>query len=230
MMHGEPDDSADVREARRLLATEWRVDTDAILEGARRLIAQGPRYADEAARRLALVFTDNHHPGSARRIEAARLRAALGGDHLLGAMGSLRLVVNEYRGYGEEPDNIDGACAPARLAPEYRAEGAWVLRRMLGGHVGRLDDGDRAYALPRLAELRGLVLMPELPGEGRDFPAHGLAHGVEARWLEGRGTVAGRQAGRQAGPALVVREPRASYGRGCHRRRIHLAARRRPVR
>ncbi|MGV4980891.1 hypothetical protein ACVB8X_32490 [Streptomyces sp. NRAIS4] len=191
-MDGEPVEAEEVREARRLLGTEWRVDADAILEGARRLIALGPQYTDEAARRLGLVFTSNHHLGSDRRIEAARIRAGLGGDHLVGAVGALRLVVNEYRGYVEESDNIDGAYALARLAPEYMAEGAWELRRMLGGCVGRLDDWDRAYALPCLAELRGPGLMPELPDEGRDFPGHGLAREAETRWLEGWGTVEGR--------------------------------------
>ncbi|MFI2205413.1 hypothetical protein ACH47Z_32455 [Streptomyces sp. NPDC020192] len=191
MTDGEHGESAEVREARRLLATEWRTDADAILEGARRLIALGPRYAEEAVTRLGLVFSSNQHVGSARRIEAARIRASLGGDHVKGAAGSLRLVAHEYRGYVEQWENIDGAYALARLAPQYVAQGAWLLRDMLCSSVQHLDDWDRAYALPRLAALRGAGFPPELPYEGREFPVHGLAHGAEERWLEGWGTVKG---------------------------------------
>lgn len=101
-------------------------------------------------------------------------------------------MVNEYRGYVEQADNIDGAYALARLAPKYMAEGAWELRRMLCSSVHHLDDWDRAYAFPRLAELRGPGLTPRLPDAVRDFPGHGLVHGAEERWLEGWGTVKGR--------------------------------------
>ncbi|MEU6508953.1 hypothetical protein [Streptomyces sp. NPDC046942] len=192
MTNGEHDDSADVREARRLLDTEWRVDADAILEGARRLIALGPRYSGEAATRLGLVFTSNQHVGTARRIEAARIRASLGGDHVKGAAGSLRLVANEYRGYVEQWENIDGAYALARLAPQHVGEGAALLRSFLSSSGHHLDDWDRAYALPRLAVLRGSGLQPELPYEGQEFPVHGLAYGAAERWLEGWGTVEGK--------------------------------------
>ncbi|MGW2648728.1 hypothetical protein ACWC2T_28300 [Streptomyces sp. NPDC001393] len=192
MTNGEHCESADVREARRLLVTEWRVDADAILEGARRLIALGPRYADEAATRLGLVFTSNQHVGSARRIEAARICASLGGDRVRAAVGALRLVANEYRGYVEQWENIDGAYALARLAPPYVGEGAALLRSFLSCSGHHLDDWDRAYALSRLAALRGPGLQPELPYEEGKFPVHGLAHGAVERWLEGWGTVEGK--------------------------------------
>ncbi|GAA1228958.1 hypothetical protein GCM10009665_19300 [Kitasatospora nipponensis] len=199
-MIGKGEDDADVHEARRLLDTPWRTDPEAILEGARRLIALGPPYVEEAVQRISLVFTTNYHLGAARRIAAARLRAGLGGEHVPGAAAGLRCVVTEYRGYVEAWDNVDGAHALATLAPEYLAEGAWELRAMILSSY--LDDVDRGYAIRHLADLRGPGRQPRLPDERPEFPLYGLPDGtaaerwveerwVEERWVEAWGTVKG---------------------------------------
>ncbi|WP_441246988.1 hypothetical protein [Kitasatospora sp. McL0602] len=189
-MTGGPKHDAALDEARRLLGTPWRTDADAILEGARRLIALGPQYVEEALHAIGLHVSGNHHLSSGQRIEAARIRAALGGEQVRYAAAGLRGLVNEYRGYVEAWDNIDGAFALAGLAPEYVPEGAWELRSMiLSRHP---DEWDRSYAMRRLVDLTKPRLMPEFPYARQDFPAYTLLGWAAERWIEGWGNVGGR--------------------------------------
>ncbi|MDG4861298.1 hypothetical protein P8605_24500 [Streptomyces sp. T-3] len=182
-------DSEELQEARRLLDTDWRTDSGAILEGARRLIALGPQYFDEASNRLGFVFGDNGRLGSKNRIEAARILADLGGMDVRRAAAGLRSVMLEYRGYVEESDNIDGAYALARLAPEYASEGSWWLRHSVTDHREVVTLDDRIYAIHRLAGLRGPGVHPQLPQERVDFPVYGITQGVQEQRPEAWGTI-----------------------------------------